>query len=57
MQITAVDFDLTGGVAHAEMLNRSNILAIIGGGQAPKFPDRNGSIKMLMACISCSIWS
>ncbi|XP_064403806.1 WD repeat domain phosphoinositide-interacting protein 4-like isoform X2 [Halichondria panicea] len=36
-----IDFDLVGGVGCAEMLGRSNLIALIGGGQAPKFPDRN----------------
>ena len=36
------DFDLVGGVAYADMLGRTNLIALIGGGQAPKFPDRNG---------------
>ena len=31
-----------GGVVHAEMLGRTNLVAVVGGGQAPKFPDRNG---------------
>ncbi len=36
------DFELVGGVAYADMLGRSNLIALVGGGQAPKFPDRNG---------------
>ena len=39
-----IEFDIVGGVSHAEMLGRSNLLAIVGGGQAPKFPDRNGTV-------------
>lgn len=39
-----VEFDIVGGVSYAEMLGRSNLLAIVGGGQAPKFPDRNGTV-------------
>lgn len=36
-----IDFETTGGVAYAELLGRSNLIAVVGGGQAPKFPDRN----------------
>ncbi len=41
------DFDLVGGVGCAEMLGRSNLVALIGGGQAPKFPDRNGEAEII----------
>ena len=33
---------MVGGVSHAEMLERSNLVAVVGGGQAPKYPDKNG---------------
>ena len=36
------EFELAGGVAYADMLGRTNLVALVGGGQAPKFPDRNG---------------
>ena len=36
------EFELTGGVVYADMLGRTNLIALVGGGQAPKFPDRNG---------------
>ena len=39
-----LDFEAVGGVAHAEMLGRTNLVAVVGGGQAPKFPDRNGTV-------------
>ena len=41
-----IEFDTVGGVSHAEMLGRSNLLAVVGGGQAPKFPDRNGKVMV-----------
>ena len=40
--IIIADFELTGGVVYADMLERTNLIALVGGGQAPKFPDRNG---------------
>ncbi len=39
---SCTDFELTGGVVYADMLERTNLIALVGGGQAPKFPDRNG---------------
>jgi hypothetical protein len=52
-----VEFDTIGGVAYAEMLGRSNLLAIVGGGQAPKFPDRNGTVvyEVVAAGIRCDL--
>ena len=54
-----VEFDIVGGVSYAEMLGRSNLLAIVGGGQAPKFPDRNGTViymyEVAVAEICCEI--
>ena len=29
-------------MAYADMLGRTNLIALVGGGQAPRFPDRNG---------------
>lgn len=34
------------------MLGRSNLLAVVGGGQAPKFPDRNGMCICTSICNS-----
>ena len=54
-----VEFDIVGGVSYAEMLGRSNLLAIVGGGQAPKFPDRNGTViymyEVAVAEICCEM--
>ena len=37
-----LDYEVSGGVVFADMLGRSNLIALVGGGQAPRFPDRNG---------------
>jgi hypothetical protein len=36
-----IDYDTVGGIAHAEMLGRTNLLALVAGGATPRFPDRN----------------
>ena len=36
------DYDVIGGIAHAEMMDRTNLVALVAGGAAPRFPDRNG---------------
>ena len=36
------DYETVGGIAHAEMLGRTNLLALVAGGATPRFPDRNG---------------
>ncbi|XP_062512610.1 WD repeat domain phosphoinositide-interacting protein 4-like [Corticium candelabrum] len=40
MRKTRVDFDEVGSVSRVEMLHRTNIIAFIGGGQAPKFGNK-----------------
>ena len=37
------DYETVGGVAHAEMMERTNLVAMVAGGVGPKFPDRNGN--------------
>ena len=41
----SLDFGLVGGVSHVEILGRTNILVLVGGGQAPKFPHHSGKVK------------
>ena len=46
-------FEAAGGIGHVEMLDRTNLLAIVGGGQAPKFPDRNGQLFLFYCVYVC----
>ena len=36
------DYETVGGIAHAEMMGRTNLIAMVAGGATPRFPDRNG---------------
>lgn len=35
---------MVGGASAVEMLERTNLVAVVGGGQAPKYPERNGML-------------
>ena len=54
--LCVIDFDIVGGVGCAEMLGRSNLIALIGGGQAPRFPDRNGTINDYASKYQSPVW-
>ena len=36
--ISHIDRDLNGGITNAEMVNKTNIMALVGGGDSPKWP-------------------
>lgn len=37
-QRLTIDIDFNGGIAIAQMLGRTNYMALVGGGKQPKFP-------------------
>ena len=45
--------ELVGSVAHTEMLHRTNLLAIVGGGAMPKFAENTGTTRILVKCKIC----
>ena len=44
LSISATGVDCVGSVATAEMLFRSNLIALVGGGNTPKFDEKAGEI-------------
>ena len=36
------EYEVAGGVGHAEMMERSNLIALVAGGTGQKFSNRNG---------------
>lgn len=43
--------DTVGSVASAEMLFRTNLIALVGGGKVPRFDEKAG--KMLLLTVAC----
>ena len=51
--IHSAGVELVGSVAHTEMLHRTNLLAIVGGGAMPKFAENTGTTRILVKCRIC----